>query len=256
MAALNAPECLLHQFYSDPAIATPLVLDLHDADRSRLRRIGQMRAAAGLPVQVADLDDSHGAVGGRRGRHREAADQTLRRLRFRCADVIGSHIHGAADHLVDRFLQQAQRVVVRFGQIEIHPGSAVGIDLRAGHERPGEALIDESVKNMRGGMKLGDGGTPGRVDGHVHGAIQFERLVEQMPQHAAFRRHAGNVRDALRVRQHRRVRHLAAAARMQGRAPQHDRAGARGDHARFEFEQVRLLMAKIVRHLEVPAGND
>jgi hypothetical protein len=84
-------------------------------------------------------------------------------------------------------------------------------------------------------------------------ARQFERRIEHVPVATAFGRYADDLRHAMCVLEGRSVADLTAATRVKGRARQQDGARPRIDYARFELEQIRLFMAKIVGHCGQPA---
>ena len=97
-------------------------------------------------------------------------------------DVHAAHVDAAADHVVDAGVEAAQHVVVDLRQVEVHPPGAVGVDLGAGDERAGEAVVDEGVEDVRVGVQLGDARAVVGVDAHDdRRRLGSTAVVEQVP---------------------------------------------------------------------------
>src|SRR5712691_5104624 len=132
---------------TDPnaTVVAALVVDLEDPHGPGAARGCEVRAAAGLSVEPDDLDDAHQAVGVRWRRHRAVADQARLSPRVVRGHVAVAHGQVLADHVVDRRLQGApQPIVVGVGEIEIHPGGPVIVQLSAGDERAVELPEDDA----------------------------------------------------------------------------------------------------------------
>ena len=144
----------------------PLLSTLVIRNGPGLRRVRQVRAAARLAVDAVDLDDPQLPVGRRRRGDRQAAHEPGDVGRVAGVDVHAAHVDAAADHVVDAGVEAAQHVVVDLREVEVHAPGAVGVDLGAGDERAGEAVVDEGVEDVRVGVQLGDPRAVFGVDAH------------------------------------------------------------------------------------------
>src|SRR5690606_7411767 len=116
------PGSWVHQSDAHPAVMAALVVDLQDPERPRGACLAQVRPAAGLAVQPDDVDDADPAIGRRRRRDRLGTDQAVfpPGLVQRYVDI--AHRQVLPDRVVEGAFDGADALVVRAGQVEIHPG--------------------------------------------------------------------------------------------------------------------------------------
>ena len=210
---------------SGPGVVPALVVDLEDADGRRLTGRGEMGAAAGLPVEADDLDDADLAVGRGRRCHRAAADQAMLGLGLAHRDVGEADGDVLADQIVDRSFERAQAVVVGAGHVEIHARRAVLGHLHSRYQGAVEALEDQRVQDVRVGVELAHLAPEGRIDCRLDAARDVALGVEQVPKLAGGIVKAGDLGLAALPAQDAAVGELAATARIERRARQHDPAG-------------------------------
>ena len=179
------------------------------------------------------------------------------RLRTRPATVAASpastytaRTSGALpDHVVDRRIEGTQRVVVDLRQVEVHAPGAVGVDLGAGDERAGPALVDDRVEHVRVGVQLGDTRPVLGVDVHDDVTGELDRgVVEDVPHGIADDLDAGDGDHAAGMLERPGVAHLPTAARVERRAVEHDPAGRGVDDGRAVLVQIGLLVAQVDGH--------
>ena len=156
------------------------------------------------------------AVGRRRRRYREAADEPGRLTCFRCGHVEAAHGQPLRDDLIDAGLDRAKKIVVNIGQIEIHARGSVAADLRSGDERPGELPEDERVHDVRGGVQLRKDAAALRIDEHLRLACRYGCLgVQEVPIRAIFQSNIDDAAFTPGMSQRRMIGFLPATAGMQ-----------------------------------------
>ena len=154
----------------------------------------------------------------------------------------------AADDVVDAGVEAAQHLVVDLGEVEVHPPGAVGVDLRAGDERAGEAVVDEGVEDVRVGVQLSDPRPVLGVDAHDDRVPHLGIGVEQVPDDVVDRLDGDDRYSAAGVVEPADVADLTAAAGVQRRAVEHDAPRCGVDDHGVVLVEVGMLVTEVHGH--------